>query len=181
MTQELLDRKWRNFFGHFDADGNGYLERDDFVLRGTQVAAACGFDANSAKAGAVTDGFQRVWNSIVEQLDTDGDGRISRDEFTTGMAAFADDEGYEQFFQPAIDALLVMADHDGDGRIGLAEWLQLQGGYGTPRVEAERAFELLDADRNGYLTRAEISTATRQYFTSTDPAAPGNHLYGTIA
>lgn len=181
MSQDLLERKWSNFFHQFDADGNGFIEHDDFVLRGAQVAAACGYATETPAAQAVTSGFQRVWESLVGNLDTDGDGRVSRDEFTGGMTVFADEDRYQDLFQPAIDALLAMGDGDGDGQLSRAEWLRLQVGYGTVESDASYTFDLLDTDGSGYLTRDEISSATRQYFTSTDPEAPGNSLYGPLA
>ncbi|MFJ1767931.1 EF-hand domain-containing protein [Amycolatopsis sp. NPDC088138] len=181
MAQELLERKWSNFFRHFDTDGNGFIEHGDFVQRGTQVAVAFGYPAETSAAKAVKSGFQSVWDSLVANLDTDGDGRVSHAEFTGGMAVFADEDRYQELFQPAIDALLAMGDADGDGRLSRDEWKRIQVGYGTAETDAEYTFGLLDVDGNGYLTRDEISAATLQYFTSADPAAPGNNLYGPLA
>ncbi|MFJ5990240.1 EF-hand domain-containing protein [Lentzea sp. NPDC092896] len=180
MTQALLDRKWDNFFNHFDANGNGYIEHEDFVQRGQEVTAACGYDPASERAKSVADGFQQVWTSLAGSLDTDGDGRVSRGEFVAGMAVVAEGDSYDTIFQPAIDALLVIGDEDGDGKLSMNDWLRLQGGYGTPLTAAEESFRLLDTDASGYLTRAEISVATREYFTSTDPQAAGNNLYGPL-
>ncbi|WP_326953610.1 MULTISPECIES: EF-hand domain-containing protein [unclassified Amycolatopsis] len=181
MSQDLLERKWSNFFRHFDADGNGFIEHEDFVQRGAQVAAAFGYASETAAAQAVTSGFQRVWESLVGNLDADGDGRVSREEFTGGMTVFAGEDRYQDLFQPAIDALLAMGDADGDGQLSRSEWVRLQVGYGTPETDAEYTFGLLDTDGSGYLSHDEISAATRQYFTSTDADAPGNSLYGPLA
>ncbi|WP_410622810.1 EF-hand domain-containing protein [Amycolatopsis sp. cmx-8-4] len=181
MSQDLLERKWSNFFRHFDADGNGFIEHEDFVQRGAQVAAAFGYATETAAAQAVTAGFQRVWESLVGNLDADGDGRVSRAEFTGGMTVFAGEDRYQDLFQPAIDALLAMGDADGDGQLSRSEWVRLQVGYGTPETDAEYTFGLLDTDGSGYLSHDEISAATRQYFTGTDADAPGNSLYGPLA
>lgn len=181
MDSELLRRKLAKSFGQMDADGNGYIEESDLLALGAHVVAGFGHAAGSAQAQSVTDAFHRLWKALVGNLDADGDGRISPAEFQSGMAeAFTDQAAYDAFFQPAVDSILSLGDADGDGKLSLAEWRQIQAGYGTPPADAEATFRLLDSTGDGYLTRDELSTAVRQFYTGTDPEAPGNHLFGPL-
>ncbi|WP_327381618.1 hypothetical protein [Streptomyces sp. NBC_01207] len=68
---------------------------------------------------------------------------------------------------------------DDDGLIGLDEYLLLsQAIGGVPAQQMKEAFHRLDRDGNGTLDPAEIDAAVVEFFTSDDPNAPGNWLYG---
>ncbi|WP_314250768.1 hypothetical protein [Streptomyces sp. DSM 40907] len=68
---------------------------------------------------------------------------------------------------------------DDDGLIGLDEYLLLsQAIGGVPAQQMQEAFHRLDRDGNGTLDPAEIDAAVVEFFTSEDPNAPGNWLYG---
>ncbi|WP_185911087.1 MULTISPECIES: hypothetical protein [Streptomyces] len=46
------------------------------------------------------------------------------------------------------------------------------------REKISRGFDLLDADGDGSLDPAEFESAVVEYWSSTDPAAPGNWWMG---
>ena len=170
MDNELLTRKLDKAFAWFDADRNGFIEERDLLA----LASAHG-------SQSITDNYHRLWKVLVDNLDRDGDGRVSRVEFHYGIAnAFPDESSYHAFFHAAVDVLLSVGDADGDGMLNIAEWTALQAGHGTPADEAQGSYYLLDSDASGYLTRAEILEAVREFYTATDPDAPGNHLFGPI-
>ncbi|MFC9295666.1 hypothetical protein ACFTWH_15175 [Streptomyces sp. NPDC057011] len=50
---------------------------------------------------------------------------------------------------------------------------------GVPRKELDEAFSELDRNGDEVLSREEISTAVLEYFTSEEPDAPGNWLFGS--
>lgn len=170
MDNELLTRKLDRSFTWYDADRNGFIEERDLLT----LASVHG-------SQSITDNYHRLWKTLVDNLDRDGDGRVSRVEFHHGMAnAFPDETAYRAFFQVAVDVILSVGDTDGDGMLSIAEWTALQAAHGTPVEEAQASFHLLDIDASGFLTRAEILEAVREYYTATDPDAPGNHLFGPL-
>ncbi|HET6214368.1 MAG TPA: EF-hand domain-containing protein [Micromonosporaceae bacterium] len=181
MSGDLLERKLNKSFGHMDLDGNGYIEEGDLLALGAHVAAGFGHEPGSPRAAAVADTFRRLWTVLVDTMDTSGDGRISPEEFRAGMAtAFTDRAKYDAFFQPAVDAIVSLCDQDGNGVVDMAEFRQIQHGYGTPADEADATFKLLDRDGDGHLSRDELAAAAHEFYTSADPDAPGNHLFGTL-
>jgi len=171
MDNELLTRKLDRAFAWFDADSNGFIEERDLLAL-----------ASTHGVQSITDNYHRLWKVLVDNLDRDGDGRVSRVEFHHGMAnAFPDEASYHTFFHVAVDVILSVGDADGDGMLNLAEWTALQAGHGGSPEDAQTSYYLLDTDASGYLTRAEILEAVREFYTATDPTAPGNHLFGPLS
>lgn len=171
MDNELLTRKLDKAFTYFDADRNGFIEERDLLAL-----------ASTHGAQSITDNYHRLWKVLVDNLDRDGDGRVSRIEFHHGMTnAFPDEAAYHTLFQVAVDVILSVGDADGDGMLNIGEWTALQARLGTPAEEAQASYYLIDSDASGYLTRGEILEAVREYYTATDPDAPGNHLFGPLA
>lgn len=68
-------------FSLLDADGNGVLEARDFDLMAGRVVAAAP-DSDEAAHGAMRDAFLRYWTTLAAELDADGDGRITFEEYT---------------------------------------------------------------------------------------------------
>ncbi len=78
-----------------------------------------------------------------DAFDTDGDGRVTRDEITGPRAERA----------AALDA-------DGDGRISLEELkaAHLRAAEARAEAAARRTIEMFDADGDGLLSAAELAT-----------------------
>ncbi|MFD6877298.1 MULTISPECIES: hypothetical protein [unclassified Streptomyces] len=51
---------------------------------------------------------------------------------------------------------------------------------GASPADLKVAFAKLDTDGDGTLGREEIRRATEEYYTSEDPTAPGNWLFGNL-
>ncbi|MBY8854447.1 hypothetical protein K7G98_41880, partial [Saccharothrix sp. MB29] len=71
-------------------------------------------------------------------------------------------------------------DGDGDGCLELEEYVRLGEALGVPPQDMKTAFRRLDRDADGSLPPGEIHEAVVEYFTSEDPEADGNWLYGPL-
>ncbi|WP_442809579.1 EF-hand domain-containing protein [Streptomyces sp. SR27] len=159
-------------FSLFDADGNGVLEADDFELMGKRVIEAVPEAAGSAR-GRMLDAFRGYWETLVRELDADGDGRISAEEFTAIVLA---PERFGATADAFADALAAMGDPDDDGFVERPHFTALMTaiGFQRPNIDALfDAFQPVDGDRIPVTTWAD---GIRDYYRPEKAGIPGDHL-----
>ena len=181
MATELQIEKLDRAFDHIDADRSGEIERDDLIGLGSRVLLGFGEAPTSNRGKVLLDRFDELWTEIAAYADTDNSGSISPSEFRAAMiAAYIDGQMFDQTFRPATAAIAAICDPDGDGAIQLEQFQILQAAFGTPDDDATATFFLLDRDSNGSISVDELMLAAHEYYTSADPQAPGNSLYGPL-
>ncbi|MEV0646015.1 hypothetical protein AB0I28_12195 [Phytomonospora sp. NPDC050363] len=175
---DLLDRKFAVCFAHLDDDGSGAAERVDIDRIADRMLAAFPA-AGQTEQAAYRDGLYRFWSAIVAECDADADGRVTRPEYIRGMRAVAADPSkIAAGFHAMGEATVRLLDVDGDGRIAPAEFAASVEVLGVRPDDAAETFALLDRDGDGHITVSELGTAIAEYYTSADPQAPGNYLFG---
>lgn len=133
MRAEAVDRV-KLIFALLDADGTGLLEAADFELMANRVgAAATGSDA--AARDAMTAAFRRYWTTLATELDTDGDGRVSFEEY---QACVLSPERFDATIADFAESLAALGDPDGDGFIERPVFAALMAaiGFGRPNIDA---------------------------------------------
>ncbi|KUL43830.1 hypothetical protein ADL22_13185 [Streptomyces sp. NRRL F-4489] len=180
-TDDILDRKLLRAFAMLDTDGDGGLVEADLMVLAERLAGAFDMTGESAKIQRLKDAFRALWAMDLSPMDTDGNGYVDRQEFLTGMrkAATNDREGHLERLGLMVDAWMDICDTDGNGVIDEGEFLTMYTKtLGAAPDDLRTAFAKLDLDGNGVLDREEIRKATEEYYTSDDPQAPGNWLFG---
>ncbi|MFD7974520.1 EF-hand domain-containing protein [Streptomyces sp. NPDC059071] len=180
MTADLLSRKFGHRFDLLDTDRDGYISERDFTALVDQLIAGTGEPSDSHKVRALRDSKAHYWISLSRLVTTDGTGRISRDDFVTGLAQSPDPKRISAMVRPSVEADLALADTNDDGVVDVAEFTRLYQALGVPQSQAEEIFRTLDRDDDGELTLDEWLTAAMEFFTSTDPQAPGNKILGHV-
>lgn len=178
----LLERKIDVCFGHVDVDGDGYFEMADVMAMAAKMVAFQNVPFDSPEAQLLFQRFQEFMNNVARNLDVDGDGKITPEEWRKGMiGTFGGNTAlFDDWFRPLAEAIWGLCDRDGDGRVEAHEFLCFQRAVGTSPENRQKAFDQLDRNGDGSLSVEEILSAYRDYYTSSDPKAPGNWLYGDI-
>jgi Ca2+-binding EF-hand superfamily protein len=177
----LQDLKLDRAFAHLDVDGDGHIERDDVLALGARLLIGFGEAPTSAKGKDLVAALDALWDGLADELDLGRDGRLTTDDFRDGMAgAFVHGGCYDPLLGPVVDAVARLCDTDDDGRIGLADLRTLHEAFGVDEGAAEPALARLDLDGSGRITTAELAEAAREYYTSDDPEALGNWLFGPL-
>ncbi|MEU0987410.1 EF-hand domain-containing protein [Streptomyces sp. NPDC005953] len=144
-TNEAIARA-QLVFSLFDADGNGFLEPADFELMARRTVAALPA-ADDEPGQALFSAFQRYGDTLVAELDADGDGRISPEEFT---AVVLDPQRFDAAVDEFARALAAMGDPDGDGFVTRPDFLALMTAIGFEQRNIGELFDVfgpVDGDR----------------------------------
>lgn len=182
-VNDLLKAKINHGFGHLDVDADGLLTEQDHVLMGRRAAEALGHAPDSPQEQRIVDAYLRVWHELHLPHIPGGGTSISREQFLASTGSLADDPRAARASVGVIaEAFLAIADTDADGRVSPGEYLAFQRGHfpGLTETEVAEAFEHLDTDGDGYLTAEEFTRACVEFWSSTDPDAPGNWWMGRL-
>ncbi|WP_063784228.1 EF-hand domain-containing protein [Streptomyces sp. SBT349] len=178
----LLDRKIDVCFGHGDQNGDGVIELADALALAGRILAYLREPFNSPKAQALLDSFETFWKYISSAFGAHADSKITPLEWRAIVKrAFVDDlSNFEAGFMPMAEAIWAICDRNDDGKIGPNEFAAFHKAFGTSPANSRISFEKLDRDSDGSLSVDELVEAWREFYTSADPEALGNWLFGDV-
>ena len=160
-----------------DADSSGFIE----MKEGLMVAKYLGLSGENADVAA-------VWKGMLADMDTDGDGKISKEEYVVYMAGkycgrlelaqqlkaeLQHKQNAHATLQTAAAATVEDVEEialDGSAEAAAEPAVDVVAAEASPavkqpvltdakRAELEKKFQLLDADRNGTLSKEEVAEA----------------------
>lgn len=152
-----------NAFDTSDMDHDGYLDREDMAVVARSVCDRLGIvDPHRAR---VLKAYEQVWLNAVAAIGADRFGRISRKAYVR-HATMAPDrlEFMARIVWPIGDALWDALDTDGDEKLSKAEYARLWAAYDVVGKTARKAFERLDANRDGLLAKDEFAQALYDFY-----------------
>ncbi|GGY26508.1 EF-hand domain-containing protein [Streptomyces djakartensis] len=167
MVSSEYERKIAARFAIFDQDGNGYIDREDFMGAAKALLTEFAVTARSDKGQALYGGAEAFWQGMAGIADRDGDQRITREEFVGGAVKRLRDnpDRFAEIARPFLHAALDVADTDGDGAATAEEAARVLKCLGAPEDVARAAAATLDADGDGKVGESEVVPAFARYFT----------------
>jgi Ca2+-binding EF-hand superfamily protein len=180
---EFLDRKLARRFQTFDDNGNGRIERADFVTSATRLADEFGHGPGSPERQRLLDLSVGLWEHLVAAADTDGDGSIDIGEYKQAFAngLLVTEGSFQQGYRPFLDAIMAVADTDADGRLSADEHVRWTGALmSLPEPDAREIHRRLDIDCDGYITTDELEDAIHAFYFDEDLDGAGSWLLGSL-
>jgi Ca2+-binding EF-hand superfamily protein len=171
MASEFQRRKIAGVFDAMDADGDGFLEKEDFAAltaRWTTIRGA-GDDARLAEI------MMGWWATLLAASDLDRDERVTLEEVLLVVDRLG---AIPEAVTGTAEAMFEAIDEDGDGRISAEEYHRLIVAWNGQETDTDAIFPLLDADGDGQLSEEEFVGLWREFWAGDDPDAAGTWVFG---
>ncbi|MEU1282298.1 EF-hand domain-containing protein [Streptomyces sp. NPDC005805] len=163
-------------FNLLDANDNGVLDAGDFTLMASRVVRAAPA-ADEAAKDALRAAFRRYWTTLVDELDADGDGRVTFDEYS---ACVLSPERFTATVTEFAEALAALGDPDGDGLIERPAFLALMTAIGFERPNIEALFDAFGPDAEDRIAVAVWVEGIKDYYAPDKAGIAGDHLVGSV-
>jgi Ca2+-binding EF-hand superfamily protein len=173
MAGDLHIRKREKIFSKLDTDRDGVIKEADIKDHIGGFLTKFSVPPNSPEAQKLHEAGGRLWQELKLQ-DGDGDGAITKDEYVRSV----DNDRVEQLYITMNESFFAVIDSNGDGLITENELVEALKPAGMTAKDVHNAFQKLDADHDGKISRDEWDQVTDEILTSSDPAAPGSLLMG---
>lgn len=179
----FLDRKLSRRFRTYDTDGDGFIQRKDFVAAAARLGDEFGHGPESAVRQRLDELCVQLWQHLSTVADTDGDGRIGPAEYKAAFAAglLETPTSFDEGYRPFLDVIMEIADVDGDGKLVVDEHVRWTGSLmSLPESDAREVFRRLDEDADGFITTHDLLEAIREYYFNDAPDSTGSWLLGPL-
>ncbi|HZU57703.1 MAG TPA: hypothetical protein VFA06_17660 [Actinocrinis sp.] len=182
MLSDFQRAKLERRFELLDMDGDGYITANDYDVAAASVCRAFDFAKDSPQYEKVHVIYLRLWVALSRRMDQQQTGMISRQQFVSSCARsiVEAEEGYDRIIGPIALTIFDLIDADDSGTLDIEELTTWFNAYGVCADDAERAFKAVDRNRDGLLDANEVQNAIREFYTSDDPQAPGNLIFGPL-
>ncbi|TQN30297.1 Ca2+-binding EF-hand superfamily protein [Haloactinospora alba] len=157
-------QKIESDFKVLDSNGNGYIEANDVHRVFSSLLDEFGYESNSPKAQELDSNLEDLWSTIKSSVDSDGDGKVSKDEYITFWMN-ADESEIRSYTDAITNALFDMADTSGDGSISEQEFAKFAKAQGL-KGDSHSVFQELDTNGNGSLSKQEFADLVSDIYSS---------------
>lgn len=182
MVSDFRKKKILHVFNTlFDSNKSGSIDKNDLEGIANKVAKVRGFKPGDAKFKEIQESLQTIWNLLQQHGDADNDGQVSAKEWIEICDDYAKNPNAPQQWQNAcMKFIFDIEDASKDGSIDADEFSTIYASFGLDKVEAVQAFNKLSKGKSS-VTWNEFQELWKEYFTSEDPNAAGNFIFGKIS
>ncbi|WP_432096553.1 EF-hand domain-containing protein [Streptomyces sp. bgisy100] len=177
---DVVGSKIEKIFNALDTDRDGHIDWSDFQRLIDGFTSEYQLNGNDRRTMALHASYAMFWQELVRHADADGDGRLSKDEYIAASRNAILDTSRFDAINGLTHAQFDLIDVDGDHQISQSEFNKMSTLWGISEPEMKESFQALDTDGDGHISRSELIRASREFFLSNDPSAPGSILFGRV-
>lgn len=173
-------RKYRKRFQLLDVNGNGILELSDYQAIARRFRRNFHLEPGSDNANAIDDTYTRLFTAMHRHGDRNGDGHVDENEFiqTSAASLLGRPDGFDRAIKPVLTVICQVCDKDGNALLDRDEFHRFLTAEGAPDEACAQSLAHLYPANATTITFDQFTEATRQFYCSPDPDAPGNWLFG---
>lgn len=165
----------------FDVNRSGTIEKKDFEIAIEKICRTRGWADGTPEQGKTRNTLLQVWDGLRQRADADHDGQVSLEEWVQMWEEFAkSNDSVLEWQNRYRDFMFQHVDSSGDGTIDLDEFLSVYTSYGITEEECRKAYDRFTNNKSLEITPEVFSKLWREFFSSGDPDAPGNFIFGKI-
>lgn len=183
MLQEFQKQKLLHLFDILDFNHNGILQKDDFISIAKNIDMFIITHANADLHSTLVNDINSLWTDIQQFFNNKSLLYLTRDQWVSYMGHKFDAKSLRETSRK-IDKLVIWLTHifdqSSDDKLSKLEFLTIFVSLRVPAKRAEDCFDIMDHDRDGYISEPEISRAARHYFLRDIDHEEGNGLFGLL-
>jgi len=173
---DIQRQKVLHFFNVLDRDGNGMLHESDFSLVAESLSDQVGHSEHSTSRLSLKVKAYSLFLQILEDIGQE-DASIAPEVWLDFFEQYVLKES-NNYIHKTSEYLFSLFDQNQDGYIDQTEYMDMFHAYGLFKANAARAFDLIDLNGDGQISKQELIKAFSEFFHSSDPEAAGNWIFG---
>lgn len=178
MISNVKRAKLTHYFNVSKRPDEEVVTKEDYLMAAERVIQVLAIPNDSEAAQTLRASYARYWDALADAHNDDDDA-VTLEEWIAHFDHLAQDPvQWDAIAGSRGEAIMRLFDSDHDQRISKDEFHTFFNAAGFPESEYALAFEKLDRIGDGHLTLDELRMAGTEFFTSDDPDARGNWLYG---
>ncbi|MDJ0509311.1 MAG: EF-hand domain-containing protein [Crocosphaera sp.] len=178
MFNSVRETKFKHLFEILDRNHDGILTRNDFEQVIDQITTIREWKMGTSEYEELNFFWMGFYDRLRVWADRNGDGKITEAEWLWYLEQMLDRFEAPYIQRAFINISLKTMDFSQDNRVSLDEFQKFHQIYKIDTEEAYEAFLELDLNKDGYLTKDELTTLMNEFFYSENPQSPGNWFWG---
>ncbi len=178
MFNPIRETKLKHLFQILDRNHDGILTRKDFEQVIHEITTIREWKWGTSEYEELHFFWIGFYDRLQVWADRNGDGKITEAEWLWYLEQMLDRFEASYIQRSFINISLKTMDFSQDNQVSLDEFQKFYQVYEIEAEEAHQAFFHLDLNKDGYLTKDELTTLLNEFFYSEDPQSPGNWFWG---
>ncbi len=181
MLTQFQEQKITRMFRFYDATENSMIEADDMDAIGERFCEEFGWKRGDEQDKKFRATFRQVWRRLLLRFDENQDEQVSLGEFLTAYKHHLSSEAsYQEHVKPFIENIFNIIDTDKDGQWSKQCFIKFYKGFRNTESEAEVAFQALDSNGDGVLSREEIYQHFYDFHFGQNTDSPSRLFFGAL-